>query len=118
MATKKTSKVQPIVDSIEREIGFRPRMSAYRGISCPGRSQPVRRRAKFAPDLLAEGLSTGIVSSANTLLHGFFDEDGVTKVDRLVDIHSDKFANMMAEIQPPSADPSSQPGNQPGNQTE
>ena len=118
MAKKNKSTVQPIVDSIESELCLRPRMSAYSGISCPGRSQPVRRRAKFAPDLLAEGLSTGIVSSANTLLHGFFDEDGVTNVDRLVDIHSDKFANMMAEIQPPSADPSSQPGNQPGNQTE
>ena len=110
---KVVSNVQPIIDSIEKELSFRPRMSAYTGISCPGRKTYIRRRAKFAPNLLAEGLSTGIVSSANTLLHGYFDEDGSTKVDRLVDIQADKFDNMMKELASPSADPQSLPGSDP-----
>lgn len=111
---KKTVRdVQPIIDSIENELTFRPRMSAYSGISCPGRKTYIRRRARFAPDLLAEGLSTGIVSSSNTLLHGFFDEDGSTKVDRLVDIQADKFDNIMNDLASPSADPSSLPGQNP-----
>lgn len=105
----KSSDTKYVVDDIQRSLPFMPRMSAYCGIKTPNRPTHVKRRAKFAPDLLAEGLSTGIVSSANTLLHGYFDDDDVTKVDRHVNIQSDKFENMAMELVAPSADPSSSP---------
>lgn len=105
----KSSDTQYVVDDIQRSLPFMPRMSAYCGIKTPNRPTYVKRRAKFAPDLLAEGLSTGVVTSANTLLHGYFDEDGVSAVDRHVNIQSDKFENMAMELVAPSPDPSSSP---------
>ena len=85
---------------------FIPRMSAY-SIESVGRPEVVRRPAKFAPELLALGLSSGIVSDQGNLVHGCFDEEGSTVVDPHCDIMSDKFALMQQGLSAVSVDPSS-----------
>ena len=71
--------------------------------SLPARA--LKRRARFAPQLLAEGLSSGIVSDQANLVHGAFDDADSTGVDPYVDIHSDKFSIMNNDLQPVSVDP-------------
>ena len=85
---------------------FIPKMSAYT-IKSIGRPEVVRRPAKFAPEQLALGLSSGIVSDQGNLVHGCFDEVGCTKVDPYCDIQQDKFALMQAGLDAVSVDPSS-----------
>lgn len=65
----------------------------------------LKRRARFAPEQLAQGLSSGIVDSQANLVHGAFDDPSATTVDPYVDISSDKFTLMQAEMAPVSVDP-------------
>lgn len=101
---KKKSKV--IIEP-KKEV-FIPRMSA---LSCvrTGHKVYVKRRAKFAPQQLADGLTTGIVSDQANLVHGSFDEPGVFKVDPYCDIQSDKFAMMQSQLSAVAVDPGSTP---------
>ncbi len=87
---------------------FIPRMSALACTSV-GDKKYVKRRAKFAPQQLADGLTSGIVSDQANLVHGSFDEPGVFKVDPYCDIHTDKFALMQSQLDAVSVDPGSVP---------
>ena len=82
-----------------------PKLSSYcfDSSSLPCRS--VKRRARYAPQLLAEGLSSGIVSDQGNLVHGAFDDVDSKGVDPYVDISSDKFSIMNNDLQPVSVDP-------------
>lgn len=61
-------------------------------------TKKLKRRARFAPQLLADGLTNGIVSDQGNIMKGVFDENGSTKVDPMCDLSSDKFMNMQKEI--------------------
>lgn len=82
-----------------------PKLSSYcmDCSSLPARA--LKRRARYAPQLLAEGLSSGIVSDQGNLVHGAFDDVESNGVDPYVDISSDKFAIMNNDLQPVSVDP-------------
>ena len=67
--------------------------------------QFVKRRARFAPQLLADGLTSGIVSDQGNLVHGAFD-DG-PDVDVFANIYSDKFEILNQSLQPVVVDPAS-----------
>lgn len=110
---KKISKVvkQPTSDV------FIPRMSAL-SCTCVGDKKYVKRRAKFAPQQLADGLTSGIVSDQANLVHGCFDEPGVFKVDPYCDIQSDKFALMQSQLEAVSVNPSSIPVTPPTGESE
>lgn len=103
MSKKKTSAVNQLPNDV-----FIPRMSAI-SCTCVGDKKYVKRRAKFAPQQLADGLTSGIVSDQANLVHGSFDEPGVFLVDPYCDIHSDKFALMQQQIDIVSVDPGSTP---------
>ena len=64
----------------------------------------IKRTAKYAPQLLADGLTYGVTSTQGNLVHGIFDEDGSTTVDPMSDIMSDKFANMQNGLDSKSPD--------------
>lgn len=66
------------------------------GYQCVARYKKtfIKRTAKYAPQLLADGLTYGVTSTQGNLVHGIFDDDGSTKVDPMSDIMSDKFTNM------------------------
>lgn len=81
-----------------------PKMSVYSVIEV-NKPQFVKRRARFAPQLLADGLTSGIVSDQGNLVHGAFD-DG-PDVDVFANIHSDKFDILNQSIQPVTVDPGS-----------
>ena len=68
--------------------------------------RPLKRRARFAPQLLADGLTSGIVSDQGNLVHGAFDAEDATSVDPYVNIHSDKFELLASQMTPVSVDPS------------
>lgn len=99
----KASDVQPVVDDISMAMRTTPRMSSYY-VSCVDRKVYVKRPAKFAPELLAEGLSSGIIQSSNTLMHGEFDDADATGVDPIANIASDKFAMMQSNMSMPNFD--------------
>lgn len=101
---KRNSKV---VSQPKTEV-FIPRMSAI-GCTCVGDKKYVKRRAKFAPQQLADGLTSGIVSDQANLVHGSFDEPGVFKVDPYCDIHTDKFQLMQYHLDAVAVDPGSTP---------
>lgn len=103
MAKKKTNVAIQHTDEV-----FIPRMSAL-GCVRTGHKVYVKRRAKFAPQQLADGLTTGIVSDQANLVHGSFDEPGVFKVDPYCDIQSDKFALMQSQLDAVAVDPGSTP---------
>lgn len=81
---------------------FKPTIKAYSAKSI-GLKRQIKRRARFAPQLLADGLTSGIVSDQANLVHGAFD-DG-TDVDPFANIHSDKFDLMNSRLNTPSVDP-------------
>ena len=78
-------------------------MSAYSLVS-KNKKKYIKRTAKFAPQLLADGLTYGVTSTQGNLVHGIFDEDGSTAVDPMSDIMSDKFANMQSGLDSKSPD--------------
>ena len=84
-------------------MNFIPKMSAY-SIQSDGRKKYLKRRARFAPQLLAEGLSSGIVSDQGNLVHGAFDEG--TDIDPYVNISSDKFETLQKGLAAVAVDPS------------
>lgn len=67
------------------------------------RKKFIKRRARFAPQLLADGLTSGIVSDQANLVHGCFDES--ENVDPYCNIHSDKFALMQKGLETVSVAP-------------
>lgn len=67
------------------------------------RVKKLKRKARFAPQLLADGLSSGIVSDQGNLVHGAFDEGA--EVDDYVNIHSDKFVMLQRNLDSFSVDP-------------
>lgn len=79
-----------------------PKMSVY-SVNEVGKKRYIKRRARFAPQLLADGLTSGIVSDQGNLVHGCFD-DG-PDIDPFCNIHSDKFDIMNQSMQPVSVDP-------------
>lgn len=83
-----------------------PTIKKYKQIITNNQPQFLRRRARYAPQLLADGLTSGIVDSQANLVHGAFDEAGSTVVDPYCDISSDKFALMQRGLDFISVDPS------------
>ena len=81
-------------------------MSAY-SLQTIGHKKYLKRRARFAPQLLAEGLSSGIVSDQGNLVHGAFDEGA--EIDPYVNIASDKFETMQKGLASVSVDPTPAP---------
>lgn len=75
--------------------GYRPTRCI--SVECVDLSHTLRRRARYAPQLLADGLTSGIVSDQGNLVHSAFD-DG-SDVDPYVNIQSDKFQLMQSEMQ-------------------
>lgn len=108
MAKKLSKNIKAVYDSALPR-SFIPRMSLYSGIVSPGRKISLKRRAKFAPQLLADGLTSGIVSDQGNLVHSVFDDPGSTMVDPYSNIHSDKFQLMQEHINPAVVDPNSAP---------
>lgn len=92
-----------------REERFIPLMCRYRGYRTEGRKVFKRRPARFAPELIALGLSSGIISDKGNLVAGVFDEVGATAVDPFCNIESDKFQMMMQEMETPSPAPAEPP---------
>lgn len=78
-----------------------PRMYCF---ASDTRKKFIKRRARFAPQLLADGLTSGIVSDQANLVHGSFDES--EDVDPYCNIHSDKFALMQLGLDSVSVSPS------------
>lgn len=66
---------------------------------------PLRRRARFAPQLIADGFREGVSQEQGNLLKSAFDEPNSDKVDPFTNIHSDKFDLMKSDVESPSADP-------------
>lgn len=93
---------------MKKEV-FIPKMSRY-SIREERKSSPIKRTARFAPQLLADGLTSGIVSDQGNLVHGAFDEDGATEVDAFVNIASDKFDLMQRGLTSPQVSPSDSAG--------
>ena len=58
--------------------------------------QPLKRRAKFFPELIAKGLTDGVSQSKDMLLVGEFDESEEMAVDPACDVQTDMF-DIMAE---------------------
>ena len=85
-----------------REGRFIPLISRYNGYRSEGRKVFKRRPARYAPELIALGLSSGIISDKGNLVAGVFDEVGATAVDPFCNIESDKFQMMMQEMETPS----------------
>lgn len=83
-----------------------PTIKKYKQIITQNQPTYVRRRARYAPQLLADGLTSGIVDSQANLVHGAFDEAGCTAVDPYCDISSDKFSLMQLGLDSISVDPS------------
>lgn len=106
MARKKSFDVP--VDVI-REERFIPLMSRYKGYRSNGRKVFKKRPARYAPELIALGLSSGIISDKGNLVAGVFDEVGSTAIDPFCNIESDKFQLMMQEMETPSPAPDAPP---------
>lgn len=60
--------------------------------------KPLKRRAKFFPDLIAEGLLNGVSQTHDMLLHGEFDDATESFVDPAVDLGTDKFDVMGDQV--------------------
>lgn len=58
--------------------------------------QPLKRKAKFFPDLIAKGLTDGVSQSKDMLLVGEFDASEEMLVDPACDVNTDMF-DIMAE---------------------
>lgn len=58
----------------------------------------IRRPARFGPQLLADGLTAGVVSDQGNIIKGVYDAPDATKVDDFVNINSDKFAIMQSML--------------------
>ena len=67
-------------------------------ISVRGYKPMLRRRAKFAPQMIADGLSEGVSQEQGNLLKQFFDQPDNNQVDDFCNIHSDKFSMMQNDI--------------------
>lgn len=102
MARKKNIDDAVVTSHEER---FIPRMSRYGGYRAEGRKTYKRRPARFAPELISLGLSTGIISDKGNLVAGVFDEVGATAIDPFCNIESDKFQLMQQELETPSPAP-------------
>lgn len=92
-----------------REERFIPLITCYKGYRSEGRKVFKRRPARYAPELIALGLSSGIISDKGNLVAGVFDEVGATTVDPFCNIESDKFQMMMNEMETPSPAPAEPP---------
>lgn len=108
MARKKIINAVESSDSIYEER-FIPLISRYKGYRSQGRKVFKKRPARFAPELIALGLSSGIISDKGNLVAGVFDEVGATKVDPFCNIESDKFQMMQDELEIPSPAPAEPP---------
>lgn len=104
MARIKKNKAKEEHSSICEER-FIPLMSRYKGYRSVGRKVFKRKPARFAPELIALGLKSGIISDKGNLVAGVFDEIGATKVDPFCNIDSDKFQMMQEELETPSPAP-------------
>lgn len=58
--------------------------------------EPLKRRAKFFPELIAKGLTDGVSQSKDMLLVGEFDESEEMGVDPACNVQTDMF-DIMAE---------------------
>ncbi|MBQ3234067.1 MAG: hypothetical protein IJA96_05640 [Alistipes sp.] len=92
-----------------REERFIPLISRYKGYRPKGRKVFKRRPARYAPELIALGLSSGIISDKGNLVAGVFDEVGATAIDPFCNIESDKFMMMQEELETPSPAPAEPP---------
>lgn len=81
---------------------FKPTTKVF-CVKFEGLPKKLKRRARFAPQLLADGLTSGIVSDQANLVHGAFDEG--SDVDPFADIHSDKFDLLNSQLHTMSVDP-------------
>lgn len=62
------------------------------------RPKKIRRPARFGPQLLADGLTAGVVSDQGNIIKGVYDAPDATKVDDFVNINSDKFEIMQSML--------------------
>lgn len=67
------------------------------------RPRTAKYPARYAPEILANGLTTGIVDDQGNIVHGAFD-DG-EDVDPFSNIHSDKFVLLNSALRPSSLSP-------------
>lgn len=65
----------------------------------------LQRRAKFAPQLIADGFRDSVSQNQGNLLKAVFDEPNNDTVDPFTDINSDKFSLMRDGIENTQADP-------------
>lgn len=87
-------------------------MNGYR-IDTRNKKTFIKRTAKYAPQLLADGLTYGVTSTQGNLVHGIFDEDGSTAIDPMSNIMSDKFENMQKGLDSAKFDLPNEPTPQP-----
>lgn len=78
-------------------------------MSAEGTKMYLQKRAKFAPQMIADGFTDAITSQQGNLMKGAFDLPDDNTVDPYSNINSDKFAMMNADIQAMSVDPSPDP---------
>lgn len=81
----------------------RPTTKCYQYVA-ENKKKYIKRTAKYAPQLLADGLTHGVVSDQGNLVHGMFDEPGSSVVDPFVNIESDKFDLMNMGLEPQAVD--------------
>lgn len=75
-------------------------------MSSEGQRICLHKRAKFAPQMIADGFTDAITSQQGNLMKGAFDLPDDNTVDPFSNINSDKFAMLNADIQAMSVDPS------------
>lgn len=70
------------------------------------RQETLKRTAKFAPELIAEGFADGVSMEQGNLVKGCFDDPtNFSSVDPAANIHTDKFAMMLNDVDVPDIDP-------------
>ena len=70
-----------------------------------GEKVMLRRRAKFAPQLIADGFRDAVSQNQGNLLKTVFDDPTSDVVDPYTNIHSDKFALMKEGMETTQVDP-------------
>lgn len=74
-------------------------------MSATGQKIYLQKRAKFAPQMIADGFTDAITSQQGNLMKNAFDQPDSDVVDPFSNINSDKFAMLNADIQAMSVDP-------------
>lgn len=90
-------KTKNIVKPLYPRMGMPMNMTGVKNV--------LHRRAKFAPQLIADGFIEGVAADQGNLLKSAFDDPNSNVVDPFTNIDSDKFDMMAKEIQTTEVDP-------------